>query len=110
MKLEISVSLTYRLPEPVDLMLQVEAASGGGQHVESASLDLGEPELFSRVPASDGTCEPVWMRTSGTLRAAYRATVAIDRPLVDFRALLSEERRVGTACVSTCRSQVSPYQ
>lgn len=87
MKLEISVSLTYRLPEPVDLMLQVEAASGGGQHVESASLDLGEPELFSRIPASDGTCEPVWMRASGMLRAAYRATVAIDRPVVDFRAL-----------------------
>jgi len=91
MKLEISASLNYRLSEPVDLMLQIEAANGGGQHVESASLDLGAPEVVARVPGGvpggDGTCEPIWVRTSGSLRAAYRASVAIDRPAVDLHAL-----------------------
>ena len=87
MKLEISASLNYRLSEPVDLMLQIEAANGGGQHVESASLDLGKPEVVARVPAGDGLCEPVWVRASGSLRAVYRATVAIDRPAADLRAL-----------------------
>ncbi len=87
MKLEISASLNYRLSEPVDLMLQIEAANGGGQHVESASLDLGKPEVVARVPAGNGLCEPVWVRASGTLRAAYRATVAIDRPAADLRTL-----------------------
>ena len=52
MKLEISASLNYRLPEPVDLMLQIEAADGGGQHVEQASLDLGHPDYVARVPAA----------------------------------------------------------
>ena len=87
MKLEISASLNYRLPEPVDLMLQVEAANGHGQHVESASLDLGEPEVVARVPAGDGLCEPIWVRVSGSLCAVYRASVAIDRRAVDLRAL-----------------------
>ncbi|WP_257546477.1 transglutaminase family protein [Sphingopyxis sp. DBS4] len=87
MKLEISASLNYRLSEPVDLMLQIEAANGGGQHVESASLDLGAPEVVARVRAGDGICEPIWVRASGMLRAAYRATVAIDRPAVDVRTL-----------------------
>ena len=87
MKLEISASLNYRLPEPVDLMLQIEAADGHGQRVLGASLDLGEPESISRVPAADGICDPIWLRAEGTLRAEYRARVEVDRPVVDFRSL-----------------------
>lgn len=87
MKLEISASLNYRLSEPVDLMLQIEAANGGGQHVEDASLDLGEPNHISRVPAAGGICEPVWLRAEGSLRARYRARVAVDRPDTDLASL-----------------------
>ena len=84
MKLEITASLNYRLPEPVDLMLQIEAANGGGQRILDASLDLGKPEYISRVPAVGGICEPIWLRAEGRLRAEYRARVAIDRPDVDL--------------------------
>lgn len=87
MKLEISASLNYRLPEPVDLMLQIEAADGHGQRVLDASLDLGAPEVLARVPVSGGVCEPIWLRGDGTLRARYRALVEVDRPGVDFRSL-----------------------
>lgn len=87
MKLEISASLNYRLAEPVDLMLQIEAANGHGQHVLDASLDLGAPGFVSRVPAADGSCEPIWVHAAGELRACYRARVAIDRPATDFRTL-----------------------
>lgn len=87
MKLEISASLNYRLPEPVDLMLQIEAANGHGQRVLGASLDLGMPEHLARVPAAGGVCEPVWLRAEGRLRAEYRAVVEIDRPDIDVRSL-----------------------
>ncbi len=87
MKLEISASLNYRLSEPVDLMLQIEAANGHGQRVLNASLDVGAPEFVARVPAQDGICEPIWLRAEGSLRAEYRALVEIDRPDTDFRAL-----------------------
>jgi len=87
MKLEISASLNYRLSEPVDLMLQIEAANGHGQRILDASLDVGTPEFIARVPAADGICEPIWLRAEGSLRAEYRARVEIDRPDTDFRSL-----------------------
>ena len=87
MKLEISASLNYRLSEPVDLMLQIEAADGHGQRVLETSLDVGAPEFVARVPAADGICEPIWLRAEGSLRAEYRARVEIDRPDTDFRSL-----------------------
>lgn len=88
MKLEISASLNYRLPETVDLMLQIEAADGHGQRVLDTSLDLGKPDLLSRVPTANGICDPIWLREEGHLRVAYRATVAIDRPAVDLASLV----------------------
>jgi transglutaminase-like putative cysteine protease len=87
MKLEISASLNYRLPDPVDLMLQIEAANGHGQRVLSASLDLGAPEVLARLPISGGVCEPIWLRTDGALRAEYRAVVEVERRAADVRAL-----------------------
>ena len=87
MKLEISASLNYRLSEPVDLMLQIEAADGHGQRVVEASLDLGTPKFMARVPGAGGVCEPIWLRSTGALRAEYRAQVEVERPAVDFRAL-----------------------
>lgn len=87
MKLEISASLNYRLSEPVDLMLQIEAADGHGQRVLETALDVGTPEFVARVPAADGICEPIWLRAERSLRAEYRALVEIDRPDTDFRSL-----------------------
>ncbi len=87
MKLEISASLNYRLSEPVDLMLQIEAADGHGQQVEQTSLDLGNPDYVARVPAADGIGEPIWLHRAGSLGVDYRARVAIDRADVDVSTL-----------------------
>lgn len=86
MKLEISASLNYRLGDPVDLMLQIEAAEGGGQHIVTASLDLGAPDHVARVAAQDGIGERIWVHGGGVLRAHYAAEVEIDRPAADYRA------------------------
>ncbi len=87
MKLAIRASLKYRLPQPVDLMLQIEAANGHGQRVLDAALDLGAPDDIVRTPSAAGICDPVWLRTEGELVADYRARVAIDRPDLDLAAL-----------------------
>ncbi|MGQ3101098.1 MAG: transglutaminase-like domain-containing protein [Sphingopyxis solisilvae] len=87
MKLAIRASLKYRLPQPVDLMLQIEAANGHGQRVLDAALDLGAPDDIVRTPSAAGICDPVWLHTEGQLVADYRARVAIDRPDPDLAAL-----------------------
>ncbi|WP_194954285.1 transglutaminase-like domain-containing protein [Sphingopyxis solisilvae] len=87
MKLAIRASLKYRLPQPVDLMLQIEAANGHGQRVLDAALDLGAPDDIVRTPSAAGICDPVWLRTEGELVADYRARVAIDRPDPDLATL-----------------------
>ncbi len=87
MKLAISASLNYRLGDPVDLMLQIEAAALPDQRVIRASLDVGRPEHFARQPAQDGIGERVWLRAGGMLHARYSALVEIDRPAVDVRTL-----------------------
>jgi transglutaminase-like putative cysteine protease len=87
MKLEISASLNYRLGDPVDLMLQVEAAPSPGQQVLRSSLDVGTPEQFARVAGMDGIGELIWLRSSGILDVRYSALVEVDRPAVDYRTL-----------------------
>lgn len=87
MKLKISASLNYRLPDPAHLMLQIEAANGGGQRVIKAALDLGEPVEMARVPTVTGICEPIWLHMEGALAATYHAVVAVERADADLDAL-----------------------
>src|SRR3546814_17869483 len=44
-----------------------------------------------------------------TAMADYTVTEGIDSLLTAVPEIRSEERRVGTECVSTCRSRWSPY-
>lgn len=87
MKLEISASLNYRLNDPVDMLLQIEAANGDGQRIVDASLDLGRPDQVARVAGQDGIGERIWLRAGDELTAEYRALVEVSRVDVDYRGL-----------------------
>lgn len=85
MKIEISTLLDYRLGDSVDLMLQIEAADGDGQHVLRSALDLGPDGDVARVAGQDGIGERLWLHRGGRLRAHYSALVEIDRRGPDYR-------------------------
>ena len=85
MKIEISTLLDYRLGDSVDLMLQIEAADGDGQHVLRSALDLGPHGDVARVAGQDGIGERLWLHRGGRLRAHYSALVEIDRRGPDYR-------------------------
>lgn len=87
MRLTIRSTLDYQLPQPVSLLLQMEAAHLPEQSVESAKLDLSDCEHFARVPAHDGIGERIWLRSSGRFTAQYEATVRIDRIIADIATL-----------------------
>ena len=87
MKLNITAVLDYRLGDPVDLMLHIEAAAIPGQAIVAATLDVGATEFFARVAAQDMIGDRIWLRSGGELNVRYTATVEIDRVAVDYRAL-----------------------
>lgn len=87
MKLSIRSSLVYRLPEPMSLLLQMEAAHLPEQVIENASLELSDCAHFARVSAQDEVGERIWLHAAGTFTADYRATVRIDRRLADITSL-----------------------
>jgi len=87
MKLEISATLAYRLRDPVDLMLQIEAAALPEQIVADATLDVGTCTNFARIAAQDGIGERIWLSCERQLNVHYSATVAIRRTAVDYRGL-----------------------
>ena len=66
MILKLDVKLHYRLSEPMDLLLQIEAADLVDQQVRSTEIWTSDVAHFSRVSADDGGC--VW----GNYLLAYR--------------------------------------
>lgn len=87
MKLQIHAALDYDLPEPTDLLLQMEAAHLPEQSVSNARLDLSPCEHFARVVAHDGIGERIFIRAAGQFTADYHATVDIRRTIADVSRL-----------------------
>lgn len=87
MPLDLHVSLAYDVPQPTDILVQLEAAAFTDQVIEQGRLDAPDCEHFVRVTALDGIGERIWVRKQGRLDIDYRARVAIDRAPVDIAAL-----------------------
>ena len=87
MILKLNVKLHYQLPEPTDLLLQIEAADLVDQRVRSAEIWTSDVAHFSRVAADDGVGERIWIRTEGDFSCTYLAEIAVDRPALDISAL-----------------------
>jgi len=83
MKLSIQVALDYHIPEPTDILLQLEAAPIPEQLIETAHINVSDPEHFARVAAQDMIGERIWIRAHGRLTVDYRATVSINRIVSD---------------------------
>lgn len=87
MRLVITSRLEYHLPDPVDMLLQVEAAHLPEQVVESAELKLSDCAHFARVAAQDGIGERIWLRAQGRFTADYEAVVKIERKLAQVDSM-----------------------
>lgn len=87
MILDINVHLHYRLAQPTDLLLQVEAADGGGQRLVNANINLSETEYFSRVAAEHGHGDRIWLRCDGDFRCDYSARIDVNRSVPEIASL-----------------------
>jgi transglutaminase-like putative cysteine protease len=89
MKLSITTELDYHVPEPADLLLQLEAAIIPEQIIEHAFIELPKVEHFARVQGSDLVGDRIWLRMQGDLKVRYEATVDVQRITADVSSLAS---------------------
>jgi transglutaminase-like putative cysteine protease len=87
MTLTIHTRLFYHYAEPTDVLVQLEAAKLPEQQVLNPELWLTPVLHFARVPGHDEIGERIWLRVDGELALDYKATVGIDRPIIDLSTL-----------------------
>ncbi len=86
-KLQISAELSYRLPAPCTILVQVEAAATADQKVSRSHIDIGSASSKAVVPAHDGIGTRLWTTQQEQLTVSYAAQVVVDRANPDFSTL-----------------------
>ena len=87
MRLEIEAEIDYLVPDPADVLLQVEAAAMTDQRIEAEELIVWSDSPIRAVPGEDGVGQRCWVAAKGRIQARYRATVAVTRPAVSLATL-----------------------
>ncbi|MEJ6677178.1 transglutaminase family protein [Parasphingorhabdus sp.] len=85
--LQISAELSYRLPAPCTILVQVEAAATTDQILTSADIVIGPANSKSVIPAHDRIGTRLWTTQQEQLTISYAARVAVDRANPDFSTL-----------------------
>ena len=93
MRIGIEVDLTYRFGSAADVLLQIEAAAMTDQRIEHEALTIWSDTPIAAVRGEDGIGQRCWSRGEGDWRAAYRATVAIERASIDLASLPATDVR-----------------
>ncbi len=87
MKLSIRTQLDYQIPDPCDILLQIEAAIIPEQEVIDANIELPRVKHFARVAGHDTIGDRIWLRHQGDLIVDYQATVDVQRLANDIAGL-----------------------
>ncbi len=83
----INADLSYRLPAPCTILVQVETAATAEQRLDRTRITIGPAEDKSVVPAHDRIGTRLWTQQQEQLTVSYAAEVTIDRANPDFAAL-----------------------
>jgi transglutaminase-like putative cysteine protease len=93
MQIEIDVVLDYDLPEPHDVLLQIEVAAMTDQHIIGDKLTVSSPEKLRPVEGNEAVGQRTWAAGVGQFHAHYEALVQIDRPVVTIDDLSAADPR-----------------
>ena len=93
MRIEIDVILDYDLPEPHDVLLQLEVAQMTDQRLVHDALTVGSPEALRAVEGNEAIGQRTWAAGVGRFNAHYAALVDVDRSVLDIASLSATEPR-----------------
>lgn len=99
MRIAIDVLLDYHIPEPHDVLLQIEAAAMTDQRLISSSLTVTSPERLGAVPGEEAIGQRTWAAGAGQFRAVYQAQVKIGRIVQPLEGLHAADPRTLPALV-----------
>ncbi len=87
MTIAIDASFSFRADQPVDVLLQFEAAAIPEQLLSEVATELSESSHVARVAAQDAIGERIWVCAEGDFHVSHRAKVSIDRLICDLSGL-----------------------
>ena len=93
MRVEIDVVLDYDLPEPHDVLLQVEVAQMADQRIVGDKLTVSSPERLRPVEGNEAVGQRTWAAGVGQFHAHYSALVEIDRVVLPIDGLAAADPR-----------------
>ena len=102
MRLRIEVDLDYHFSEATDVLLAIEVAQLADQLLSEDRLTVAGSGPLKPIGAEDGIGRRTWMRAEGHCRASYRATLAVDRPVIAIGGL-------PTSALPDLPPEVDPY-
>ncbi len=80
MRLTVDVELDYHFPDAAEVLLALEVAQLPDQVLIEDLLTVSGGAPLRTVAGEDGVGRRTWTRGAGPFRAAYRATVDVERP------------------------------
>jgi transglutaminase-like putative cysteine protease len=86
-RLKIEVDLDYHFNEATDVLLAIEVAQLADQVLSEDRLTVAGSGPLRPIGAEDGIGRRTWMRAEGHCRVSYRATLAVDRPIIAIGGL-----------------------
>lgn len=87
MTIAISAQLRFTVDQPIDILLQFEAAELPEQAVLEAETSLPQSAHIARVATEAGIGERIWLRAEGRMEIGYSARVQPQRLLAEIAAL-----------------------
>jgi len=93
MQLRVEATLIYRMPEPADILLAIEAAPMAEQRLIEDRLVVSGTEPLRTVPGDDDIGRRTWVHAQEEFRAHYTGTFAVERKIEPLDALGVTPRR-----------------
>lgn len=87
MRVNIIANLFYDVPEPADVLLDIEAIPMADQRLITDLLTVTGSGPLTPVPGMDGLGQRSWLHASGPLDIRYTATVEVERAATDIAGL-----------------------
>lgn len=86
-RLQISADLSYRLPAPCTILVQVSAAATAEQRLDHAAITIGPAPNQTIIAAQDRIGTRLWTTQQEELTVSYAAQVTVERANPDLSAL-----------------------